>query len=171
MVVLAIGAACGSGSAGSNGSNAFEKISDTGTILTIGDIEATGWKRSKAYDVEGLTGADAAYLGFWTPPGLGSLNYEVRVYPSHQAAVELGTAFAEEASGEDAVLDADDATWSEGVSDRRIIVGGGSRGSQNPRYGDYVIISNLVILCEGRTAEHSRDQCAALVALVLDEGA
>lgn len=163
--------ACGSGSADSDSTANFEKVSDFERVLTLADIESTGWKKGKTYDVDGLDGANEAYVGFWTPPGLGSLNYEIRIYPSHQAAVDQGTPFAEDASGEGASLNAEDAMWDEGVRDRRIIVGGGSRGSQNPRYGDYVILGNIVILCEGRTSEHSLDQCAPFVAQVRGEGA
>ncbi|MCZ6538208.1 MAG: hypothetical protein O6922_00075 [Chloroflexi bacterium] len=158
FVVAVTVTGCGSSSGGAGNTASFAKISDTGRILSI-------------EDVEGLTGAVAAYIGFWTPPGLESLNYEIRVYPSHQAAVEKGTSFAEEASGESAVLNADEATWPVGVRDRRMIVGGGSRGSQNPRYGDYVILSNLVILCEGRTSEHSIERCVPFVTLLRGEGA
>lgn len=171
LIVAVSASGCGSGPGGAPNGAPFEKVSDADRILSIEDVEAIGWKRGKEYDVTGLTGAEAAYMGFWAPPGLGSLNYEIRVYPSHQAAVELGTASAEEGSGENAVLDAEDAKWAEGLRDRRVIVGGGSRGSQNPRYGDYVILGNLVILCEGRTSEHSIERCAPLVALLRGEGA
>jgi hypothetical protein len=162
---------CGSSSDGASGAISFEKISDNGVILSIDDVKAAGWKRGKEYDVEGLMGAEAAYLGFWSPPGLTSLNYEIRIYPSHQAAVEQGTPFAEEGTGENAVLDAEDAMWPEGVHDRRVVVGGGSRGSQNPLYFDYVILNNLVILCEGRTSEHAIERCTPFVTLLLGEGA
>ena len=147
------------------------KIENIDRVLTIDDLENAGWKRGKTYDVDGLTGADAAYLGFWTPPGLNSLNYEIRVYPDHKSAVEQGTAFAEDASGANASLSSNNALWSEGVRDRRMIVGGGSRGSQNPRYGDYMIFGNLVILCEGRTSEHALEQCAPLISLLRGNGA
>ncbi len=110
-------------------------------------------------------------MGFWVRPGFRSLNYEVRVCPNHQGAVERGTPFAEESSGENAVLDADEANWPVGVHDRRVIAGGGMEGSENPRYGDYVLPGNLVILCEGRTSEHSLDQCAPFVAHLRGEGA
>ena len=162
---------CGSSSDGASGAISFEKISDNGVILSIDDVKTAGWKRGKEYDVEGLTGAEAAYLGFWAPPGLTSLNYEIRIYPSHQTAVEQGTPFAEEGTGENAVLDAEDAMWPEGVHDRRVVVGGGSRGSQNPLYFDYVILNNLVILCEGRTSEHAIERCTPFVTLLLGEGA
>jgi hypothetical protein len=171
LTVLVAAVGCGSGSSGSASGSSIEKIADFERTLTLSDIQATGWKKGKTYDVEGLDGAEAAYVGFWSPPGLGSLNYEVRIYPSHEVAVAEGIRFAEDASGEDASLNAEDALWDEGVRDRRIIVGGGSRGSQNPRYGDFVILGNIVILCEGRTSEHSLDQCAPFVTLIKGEGA
>jgi hypothetical protein len=162
---------CGSGSSDGPSAATLVKVSDFERSLTVEDIKSTGWKVGKTYDVSGLDGAEEAYVGFWTPPGLGSLNYEIRIYPSHQTAVDQGTVFAEDSSGEGASLNADDALWDEGVRDRRIIVGGGSRGSQNPRYGDYVILGNIIILCEGRTSEHSLDQCAPFVALIRGQGA
>ena len=171
LVLLITVVGCGAGTS----NNAYEadliKVSDFERLLTVDDVKNVGWKLGKTYDVEGLDGAEDAYVGFWTPPGLGSLNYEIRIYPSHQVAVEKGTPFAEDASGEGASLNSKDAMWDEGVRDRRIIVGGGSRGSQNPRYYDYVILGNIVILCEGRTSEHSLDQCAPFVALLRGEGA
>tara|TARA_B100000700_G_scaffold76927_1_gene86276 strand:- start:257 stop:823 length:567 start_codon:yes stop_codon:yes gene_type:complete len=148
-----------------------EKFSDFERLFTVDDVIAIRWKKGKTYDVEGLEGADSAFMGFWELPGVGLLNYEVRIYPSHADAVKLGIKFAENSSGVDAALNADDALWDEGVRDRRIIVGGGSRGSQNPRYGNYVIVGNMVILCEGRTPEHSLDQCAPFVAQLKGEGA
>ena len=171
FVVAASFSGCGSNSEGVSDTGSFEKISDTGLILEIEDVESIGWKRGKEYNVEGLTGAKTAFLGFWSPPGLTSVNYEIRIYPSHQTAVEMGTPFAEESTGEDAVLDADDAMWPEGVRDRRVVVGGGSRGSQNPLYFDYVILNNLVILCEGRTSEHAMERCLPFVTLLRGEGA
>ncbi|MDG0865644.1 DUF6810 family protein [Candidatus Lucifugimonas marina] len=168
---LAFAIGCGGGTSDESASATFVKISDFERVLTLEDITSTGWKKGKTYDVEGLDGAESAYVGFWSPPDLDSLNYEIRIYPSHQVALEKGVPFAEDASGEGASLNAEDALWDEGVRDRRIIVGGGSRGSQNPRYGDFVILGNIVILCEGRTPEHSLDQCAPFVAQITGEGA
>ncbi len=81
MLIVVVG--CGSGSSGSSPGSSFEKVADFQRVLTLSDVEATGWKKGKTYDVEGLDGAEAAYVGFWAPPGLGSLSYEIRIYPSH----------------------------------------------------------------------------------------
>ena len=171
VVMFSITASCGSGSSDGASSANLEKVADFDRLLSIEDVQAIGWKLGKTYDVDGLDGADAAYVGFWKLPDIGARNYEIRVYPSHQVAVEQGVPFAKDASGAGASMNAEEAMWAEGVRDRRVIVGGGSRGSQNPRYGDFVILGNLVILCEGRTAEHSLDQCAPFIALIRGEGA
>ena len=123
---------CSSNSEGIGTKLAIQKIENIDKILTVEDVESTGWKRGKTYDIDGLTGAEAAYVGFWTPPGLNSLNYEIRIYPSHQAAVKQGTPFAEDASGTNASLSKKDALWSEGVRDRRMIVGGGLSRKSKP---------------------------------------
>jgi hypothetical protein len=171
VILLITVVACGGGPSDNASRADLVKVADYERLLTINNIENVGWKRGKTYDVEGLDGAEEAYVGFWTPPGLGSLSYEIRIYPSHQVAVEKGTPYAEDATGDDASLNSENAMWDEGVRDRRIIVGGGARGSQNPRYYDYVILGNIVILCEGRTSEHSLEQCAPFVAILRDEGA
>tara|TARA_Y100001934_G_C12189879_1_gene695865 strand:- start:151 stop:723 length:573 start_codon:yes stop_codon:yes gene_type:complete len=170
MLLSSVFVYCSGTPADQSNKSRTEKISDFERLLTVDDVIAIGWKKGKTYDVEGLEGADSAFMGFWELSGVGLLNYEVRIYPSHADAVDLGIKFAENASGVDAALNVDDALWDEGVRDRRIIVGGGSRGSQNPRYGDYVIVGNMVILCEGRTPEHSLDQCAPFVAKLKSEG-
>ena len=40
------------------------RIFDPGTVVTYADLQAIGFKKSKEYDVEGITGADSAYFGF-----------------------------------------------------------------------------------------------------------
>ena len=65
---------CGGGTSDGDSGSALVKVADFERILTIDDVKNVGWKRGKTYDVEGLDGAEEAYLGFWTPPGLGSLN-------------------------------------------------------------------------------------------------
>jgi hypothetical protein len=87
---------CGPGSSGSADSEALVKVFDFGRVFSIDDVLVTGWKRSKTYDVEDLNDAKEAYAGFWTPPGLDPLDYEIRIYPDHRTAVSSGTPFAEE---------------------------------------------------------------------------
>ncbi len=48
-------------------------------------------------------------------------------------------------------------TWKEGANDRRRVIGGGSGAEAfsgaAARYGDYVILGNVVLLCELCLAE------------------
>ena len=63
------------------------------------------------------------------------------------------------------------ATWKEGVKDRRLIstpTDGGSIGAaigsnSSPKYGDYIIYGNLIILCEGWNTEESLERCSGLI--------
>ncbi len=95
----------------------------------------------------------------------------MRFYRSHDDAIEYGTSFAEEASGEDAIINSNDATWKEDVRDRRAIFvankaeGAGSQGGfgAGPKYRDFAIFGNVVLLCEGSTSEHSLERCKVLI--------
>ena len=141
----------------------FQEIQNLETVFNFEDLLATGWKKSKQYDVTGLENAQSAYMGYWALQNSNPVTYEIRISPSHKTAIESGTSFAEEGSGETAILRSSKARWKEGLNNRRMIVGGGSRGSQNPRYGGYIIYGNLIILCEGRTHEQSVENCKQLV--------
>ena len=65
---------CSSNSEAADSKSSVAKIENIDRILTIEDLENAGWKRGKTYDVNGLTGAKAAYVGFSAPPGLNNLN-------------------------------------------------------------------------------------------------
>ena len=57
-------------------------------------------------------GAVANRVFFWRVNDV-PIQYEARFYESYAAAIELGPEPAEEGSGEDAILDADDAVYKE----------------------------------------------------------
>ncbi len=165
MAALAFATGCGTDSSSDGGeSDGFVQVSDSGETYALSDLQAIGYKTSKTYDVDGLNDASEAYYGFWQSPSAnGPVDYEVRIYPSHALAVSSGTAQAEEVVGDDAILISTNSTWPEGLTDRRVIVGGGSRGRSAPRYSDYVIVGNLVVLCQGRSEEQSQERCDDLV--------
>ena len=169
--------ACGSSDSGSSGDSApqgFQQITDLETVFEPDDLSAIGFKKARSYDLEGLPGASDAIFGFWRIASGDPIDYEVRFYTNHADAVELGTALAEEGSGADAVLDADEATYKEGVKDRRMIVGsgigGGARSGTGPRYGGYAIYGNIVMLCAGAAGEQALERCEEL-ATALNEAA
>ncbi len=144
----------------------FQQISDPGQTITVEMLRATAFKQSKEYALEGLPGATYVGYGFLRVGGGDPYGYEVRFYESHQQAVELGTALAIEGSGKNAILNADDAMYKEGVTNRRVIigsgVGGGARSGIGPRFGSYVIFGNIVMLCEGSDEAQSIERCGLL---------
>ena len=110
-------AACGGDSGGSR-ADSFQQVKQFGTVLAVEDLEAIGFKASKQYDVEGLTDALDAWLGFWGPGGKDRKDYEVRFYPSHEVAVSSGTAFAVESTGLEFEATRREQMWEVGVKDR-----------------------------------------------------
>ena len=147
---------------------AFQKVASSDRIFTVDDLVVAGFEKSKEYDVEGLVAATEAWFGWSSLGGADLIDCEVRFYRSHEDAVEYGTPFAEEASGKDAVINSDDATWKEDVRDRRKVIGGKELGAYGsgaaPKYGAYTIFANMVMLCEGMSAEQSLDRSAAVIA-------
>ena len=166
---LLAGTACGSGGtagdAAGAGQETFQKTTLSDRVFAFDDLAAAGFKGSTEYDVAGLTAATGAWYGWWAPPGSELLDYEVRFYGSHEDAVKYGTPFAEEASGENAVVNSEEATWKEGVRDRRVVIGatGTVSNGVGPKYGDYVIVGNVVMLCEGMGSAQSLERCESLV--------
>ena len=166
--------ACGSAESGTGGSAdvGFQQVMDVQTSFSSEDLGDIGFKESRSYDLEGLPGATSAIFGFWRIPSGDPIDYEVRFYENHLDAVALGTDLAEEGSGADAVLDDDDATYKEGVKDRRMIVGsgigGGARSGIGPRYGGYAIYGNVIMLCGGAAGEQALERCE-LLANALEE--
>ena len=80
--------------------------------------------------------------------------------------MSLGEILAKEVTGNDAVIAKSEATWKEGVKDRRTIggpgEGGGGRSGTFPKYGNYSIYGNMVILCEGQV-EIALEVCWKLI--------
>ena len=157
--------ACGSDAdPGLQKSGEFQKVTVSDQVFTFDDLAAAGFKKQKEYNVEGLTAATGAWFGWWRPPEGGPVDCEVRFYASHEDAVEYGTPFAEEASGKDAVINSGEATWQEDVRDRRTIIGSitSDGGGSGPKYGDYAIFGNMVMLCEGADEGQSLERCEGL---------
>jgi hypothetical protein len=162
LLIIAL-TACGSSGDSQDQLDAFAQITPSERSFTIDDFKPANFKISHEYDVEGLIGAISASNGFWKPSGTVAKEYEMRFYASHADAIELGTSLAIEASGETALLDEEDATWDEGLKDRRAFFAGGvgthGSGSVQAMYGGYAIYGNMVMLCEG--ANQDQDQLLA----------
>ena len=148
-----------------------ERIVDDARIFTVDDLRAAGMKASKQYDVSELPGGVDAWYGF-IRDATGPKDVEVRFYASHADAVAFGTELADEASGDDALVDEETATWVVGVKDRVRLVSGGTAdlaawsGSRTPNYADFVIFGNMVLLCQGDKPDESVDLCHELITAV-----
>ncbi len=160
MVVIAI-AIFGSACLASDSDSTFSKINADQTIRDLSSFEKAPFKLAKEYDVSELPMANAAYKIFFTPPDSQPIQYELRIYPDHMSAVEKGIEYAEEVTGPEALLRSTDVRWDQGTKDRR--GGGFHRGGLTPLYGDYAIIGNVIMLCEGRGSDQSLSRCESLL--------
>jgi len=180
-IILALGSAllavvaCG-GDGGGAEEWEFQKVEPLDQVYTLDDLLAMGFKKSKTYKVEGLPEAVEAYMGFWGLDPYDRKEYELRFYASHEAAVEHGTALAGEASGEGMKANKDTQTWQEGAKHRWFsggttdISSPGSMQKPGPRYGDFAIFGNLIMLCEGADSGHALERCESLVSALRGAG-
>ncbi len=130
-------------------------------LLGTEDLVALGFKSGKEYDVSTLPGGVEAGLLYWRINDA-PVEFEARFYGSHDDAVTLGTDPAEEGSGEDAIIDSDDAVYKEGIRDRRKIFKY-PNSVLKPKYGAYAIYGNMVVLCEGKDDAEAWGRCSDLV--------
>ena len=164
VAVLAVG--CGSSESTGGDSVSDDVASDTRIFdreagLSSDDLVALGMKSGKEYDVSTLPGGVEAGLLFWRVDNV-AVEYEARFYETHEDAVTLGTAPAEEGSGEDAIIDEDVAVYKEGIRDRRKVFKY-PNSVLKPKYGAYGIYGNMVVLCEGKDDAEGWDRCFALI--------
>jgi hypothetical protein len=110
-------------------------------IFSKASFDDLEFKFSKNYDVSELPDALEAHYGFFQ-----RREFEIRFYPSNQIAKSSGIFFAEEATGEDAIIKKSDASWKEGIKDRMISGVFGNK-KNSPKYMDYVIFGNVIVLC------------------------
>ena len=154
--------------------DAFEQVIDNGKIYSSKDFFDAGFNEYKEYNVSKLTGATEAWYGYWGPDEDSDVYYELRFYPDHSTAISEGVAFAEDATGEDAHLNRKDSMWRVGLPDRKLTLTktlyGGERPSTqagfNPKYHDYVVYNNVIMLCEGVDSKKSIKTCWDLIDLV-----
>ncbi len=144
-------------------------IEDTDRKYTIANLVAAGFKKSKTYDVKYLSEASSAHYGFYGADTSARLEYEARFYFSHASAKSAGVEFANHATGAGASLYEDDQTWTEGLSERRRCDSSGGHPVGRcgyPKYFDYVIAGNMVLMCEGKETIESLSACADLLGVI-----
>jgi hypothetical protein len=145
----------------------FQKIRPTDHLYSVDEVVTAGFKQSKEYDVTGLDRATAAIYGFYGADAYNRHEYEIRFYKSYADAVQYGVPMAEESVGETAKLTEEEATWDEGVRERRECQGN-VRGSHhigtclNPKHYDFAVLGNMVVLCQGNDVAASNSNCEEL---------
>lgn len=144
-------------------------------VLAIADFMDVGFKTDRQYDIAELPAGVDAWMGFWGSDPYSRKQYELRFYPSHEDAVEHGPALAEEVTGEDAEEYRKNPTWKEGAKDRwQSAIGatgaihGPMPSGPSPKYGDYVIFGNVLMLCEGSDSGQGLERCEALIRALTD---
>ena len=149
----------------------FDQVVDDGKLYTSKDFFDAGFKEYKEYNVSKLTGATEAWYGYWGPDEDSDVYYELRFYPDHSTAVSDGTSFAEDDTGEDAKLDRKETMWKVGLTDRKML-GKGYGGEfcaynetckEIPKYFDYLVYNNVILLCWGFTSNESLETCWNLI--------
>ena len=167
---------CGSDAPGAEG---FAQIRTAPDHYTIEDLKTFGLKTSKQYDVEGLPDGLDAWKGFWGLVPSERHDYEFRFYASHDLAVSSGRPMAIESTGAELEASSDTSlplissgenspyrlfkekqTWTEGVKDRWQA---NPLGAVGPIYPDWVILGNMVILCDGLNSEQALMRCAEFI--------
>ena len=140
-------------------------ITPTGDF-TLDDLLAAGFKKSKQYDVSDLPSAVEVYYGFYGTDPYARQDYEIRFYANHEDVLSVGVEWADEGSGLDAILLANDQRWDEGLRERRICAANGGHHigqCTNAKYSDYVILGNMILMCQGKDVRESRGNCDAFL--------
>ena len=138
------------------------KISQPSSTFTINDFNDLKFKPLREYkSVEELQGLKEAWHGVFQKS-----EYEIRFYKSHEDANAFGTEDANLVTGESGLVTGDDVPWKDGAKDRRRC----SRPPGQPhsgcnytsKYGDYIVIGNVILMCEGKDILESREVCNKL---------
>ena len=169
---------------GSSSEVEFVQIFSDSNIHNEEDLKNLGIKKGKKYKVEGLNKANAAIFAFYKKPGeKEAIEYEIRFYDNHKDAVDAGVPMAKERVGPNAKLKKEYATWDEGLKDARQCGGAGggmsAGGSQaggagdhavgscsSPKYNEFFVFNNLVILCQGENEIESRNNCIDVIEIL-----
>ena len=163
----------------------FEQIEDHSKVLSIDDFESIGFKSVRSVKQGKLMdGMINAYYGFRKVPikdwaGKDIVDYELRFFESHQEAIAKGERSADLRTGENAQLRKNDASdpnathpiaadWPELLKDAREcqgnIVGSHHAGlCMSPRYAEFKIFGNVIILGQGGDLEESYEHIGFIV--------
>jgi len=154
---------CSSGDSADSGDGGpkYFEITNADKTYTMDDVKSAGLKGTKTFKTDAVDkktgepltpGATDIVLGFFKSSS-GPKDVEVRIYASHQAAIDQGQAPAESITEKPSNLVGNSSVTT--LAD----AGVGMKGST--KYGGYAITGNIVLLCE-RSLEVCMDFIAAL---------
>ena len=97
------------------------------------------------------------------------IDYEIRFYSSHTDAVQQGTKYADNIVGVDGCVSKDCALWKEDLKHRVMLAELGvasfhaGSGKVIPKYYNYVIYGNMILLCPGWNDEDAMQRCSNVI--------
>jgi len=137
-----------------------EKVTDSGKNFSIEDLKKIGFKLNHEYKVEDLPSAVSAYFGF-IKNNLGEPeDYEIRFYTNHSDAVQQGKKYVDNATGENGCISKDCALWKEDLKHR---IQMHDLGTLHPKYMDYVVHNNFILMCPGYTGSEALMKCTTIL--------
>ena len=152
----------------------LDKFTDNGKTYSIDNFLDSNFKINKEYDVSGLENAEGVWFGFWKNNIGKALDYEIRIYSSHQLALDYGIKFVDEVIGDEAILKKSLSSWSEGIQDRRTrrdkSYGGSSANTVRAKYLYYLVYENTIILCSGLDLTYAIQNCTDLALSLESKG-
>ena len=160
MTLLILVVACGEETSSNSENTPIEKVTDSGKNFSIEDLKKIGFKQNHEYKVEDLPGAVSAYFGF-IKNNLGEPeDYEIRFYTNHSDAVQQGKKYVDNATGENGCISKDCALWKEDLKHR---IQMHDLGTLHPKYMDYVVHNNFILMCPGYTGSEALMKCTTIL--------
>ena len=139
-----------------------------GLPTAIGFLDA-GFKKNKEYNTDDLPASNSAYFGFMKNNLGEPKDYEIRFYSTHMDAVQQGKKYADNIVGVDGCVSKDCALWKEDLKHRVMLAELGvasfhaGSGKVIPKYYNYVIYGNMILLCPGYNDEDAMDRCLQVI--------
>ena len=181
IAIMTLAAGCNAGDSEDVGPT---QIFPSGTDYTIDFLKGFGVKMSRQYDVEDLPNSLDAWKVLWGSDPNNKHDYEVRFYPSHDLAISSGKSFAKEATASEIELSDVESerkdeflshqSWKEGASDRwrgrRLPTFTGSVvNATGPMYLNWIIVGNIVIICDGIDDQEALSRCNEMKTALLGQ--
>ena len=160
ITLLILVFACGEETSSSSENTPVKKITDSGKKFSIENLKKIGFKQNYEYKVEDLPGAVSAYFGFMKNDLGEPEDYEIRFYSNHSDAVQKGKQNVDNATGENGCISKDCALWKEDLKHRIQMY---DLGTLYPKYMNYVVHNNFILMCPGYTESEALIKCTIVI--------